>query len=186
MSELSERLRLEILYAFEQTWLDGGYVWEGTRRLQSLVDALARAGAGSLLDGVSIRARMVDMLYRRLRGPVERLLADRERELECDVWRLGMLRPDGGGQTVDYSAITQQWLRELVKGWNRQRLVSHSVGLLRLDAYVAVELSGVLGLRADAGADPRCLGRGDIVDSWCICGRGGCVARSPPAFSATA
>jgi hypothetical protein len=132
LSGLGERLRLEILYAFEQTWMDGGCAWEGTRRLQSLVDTLARAGAGSLLDGVSINARMVDVLYRRLRGPVERLLADPERELERDVWRLGMLRPDGGGQTLDYSAISQEWLRELVKAWNRQRLVSHSVGLLRL------------------------------------------------------
>jgi hypothetical protein len=34
LSELCERLRLEILYAFQHTWLDGGYVWEGTRRLQ--------------------------------------------------------------------------------------------------------------------------------------------------------
>ncbi len=58
---------------------------------------------------------MVAVLYRRLRAPVERLLADPQRELERDVWRLGMLRPDGGGQTVDYTAITQPWLRELVK-----------------------------------------------------------------------
>jgi integrase len=164
LSGLGERVRLEILYAFEQTWLDGGYAWEGTRRLQSLADALARAGAGSLLDGVSISARMVEVLYRRLRGPVERLFADPERELERDVWRLRMLRPDGGGQTVDYSAISQGWLRDLVKTWNRQRLVSHSVGLLRLDVSVAAELSGVLGLRADGGADPRSLGRGDVVD----------------------
>ena len=36
---------------------------------------------------------MVAVLYRRLRAPVERLLADPEGELERDVWRLGMLRP---------------------------------------------------------------------------------------------
>ena len=164
LSALPERLRLEILYALQATWLDGGYVWEGTRRLQGLVDALARCGAGSLLERPSVGGRMVAVLYRRLRAPVERLLADPEGELERDVWRLGMLRADAGGQTVDYTAITQPWLRELVKQWNRQRLVSHSVGLLRLDAQVAIELSKVLGLRADGGEVPSSLGRQDVVD----------------------
>jgi integrase len=164
LSDLCERLRLEILYAFQHTWLDGGYVWEGTRRLQWLIDALARVDAQSLLDRGSVGGRMVAVLYRRLRAPVERLLADPQRELEQDVWRLGMLRPDGGGQTVDYTAITQPWLRELVKGWNRQRLVSHSIGLLRLDAQVGIELSNVLRLRPDGGHDPRALGRQDVVD----------------------
>jgi hypothetical protein len=45
LSELCERLRLEILYAFQLIWLDGGYVWEGTRRLQGLIDALVRVDA---------------------------------------------------------------------------------------------------------------------------------------------
>jgi hypothetical protein len=128
ISELCEGVRLEILYAFQQTWLDGGYVWEGTRRLQWLVDALARAGAESLLERPSLGGSMVAVLYRRLRAPVEVLLADPQRELERDVWRLGMLHPDAGGQTVDYTAITQPWLRELVKQWNQQRLVSQTIG----------------------------------------------------------
>jgi integrase len=164
LSGLCGRLRLEVLYAFQQTWLDGGYLWEGTRRLQGMVDALARAGASSLLEQPSVGGRMVAVLYRRLRAQVERLLTDPQRELERDVWRLGMLRPDAGGQTVDYTAITQLWLRELVKQWNQQRLVSHSVGLLRLDAYIAIELSEVLRLRADGGDDPRLLERADVVD----------------------
>jgi hypothetical protein len=164
LSEVCERLRLEILYAIQQIWLDGGYVWEGTRRLQGLVDAMARSGAGSLLDRSSVGGQMVAVLYRRLRAPVERLLADPQRELEQDVWRLGMLRPDAGCQTVDYTAISQPWLRELVKGRNQQRLVSHSVGLLRLDAQVGIEVSNVLRLRPDGGADPSLLGRQDVVD----------------------
>ena len=164
LSAVPERLRLEILYAFQHTWLDGGYAWVGTRWLQSLVDALVRVGAGSLLERPSIGGRMLDGLYRRLRAPVERLLVDPERELERDLWRLGVLRPDGGGQTVDYGAITQRWLRELVKQWNQQRLVSRSIGLLRLDASVGIELSNALRLRVDAGEDPRLLGRQDVVD----------------------
>lgn len=164
LSELCERLRLEILYAVQQTWLDGGYLWEGTRRLQSVVDALVRAGAGSLLDRPALGGTMVAVLYRRLRAPVELLLADPQEELGRDLWRLGMLRADAGGQTVDYTAIAQLWLRELVKQWNQQRLVSHSVGLLRLDAYVVLELSNVLRMRVDGGEDPSSLGRQDVVD----------------------
>jgi hypothetical protein len=164
LSALPERLRIEILYAFQATWLDGGYIWEGTRRLQSLVDALARADASSLLDHPSLGGTMVATLYRRLRAPIERLLADPQQEFERDVWRLGMLRPDAGGQTVGYTAVTQPWLRWLVKQWNQQRLVSRSVGLLRLDAYVAIELSNVLRLRPGRGEDPSSLRRQDVVD----------------------
>ena len=55
-----------------------------------------------------------------------------------------MLRPDAGGQTIDYTAITQPWLRGLVKQWNQQRLVSHSVGLLRLERALRIALSACL------------------------------------------
>jgi hypothetical protein len=78
------------------------------------------------------------------------------------------LRPDGDGQTLDSTAITQLWLRELVKRWNRQRLVSHTIGILRLDAHVAVELSNVLRLRADGGEDPRALA---VRTRWFSCSR---------------
>ena len=42
--------------------------------------------------------------------------------------------------------------------------MSRSIGLLRLDAYVAIELSNVLRLRRDRGDDPSRLGRQDMVD----------------------
>ena len=164
LSALAERPRLEILYAFQEIWLDGDYAWGGTRWLQGVVDAVARAGTGSLLEELAIGGRCRSGLYRRLRAPVERLLADPERELRLDVWRLGVLRPDGAGKTIDYTPITQPWLRELVKQWNSQRLVSRSVGSLRLGVHVAVELSAVLGMRGDRGDDPSVLGRQDAVD----------------------
>ena len=164
LSALSERLRLEILYAFQASWLDGEYAWQGTYRLQGVIDAVARAGIESLLERPSIGGRCRGILYRRLRAAVERLVADPEREVEGDVWRLGVLRPDGGRQTIDYRVITQPWLRELVKHWNRQRLVSHSINNLRLGVSVAVELSGVLRSRDDRGEAPSALGRRDAVD----------------------
>ncbi|MGH2842926.1 MAG: tyrosine-type recombinase/integrase, partial [Solirubrobacteraceae bacterium] len=164
LSALSERARLEVLYALQEIWLDGAYTWVGSRRLQSSIDAIAHAGAGSLLDELMIPGDYRNDLHRQLRVPVGRLLADPERELSLDVWRMGLLRPDGGRQRVDYRAVTQPWLRELVKQSNRQRLVSRTVGTLRSGVTAAVELSGVLALRADGGEVPSALGRQDVVD----------------------
>jgi integrase len=136
--------------------------------LQSVVDTIVRVGAGSLLD------ELVDEFvtaseyrrepYRQLRAPVEQLLADPERELSLDVWRLGLLLPDGARKVIDYRAITQPWLRELVKRWNRERLVSRSVDSLRVAVRFAAALSAVLALRPDRGEDPTALRRQDVVD----------------------
>ena len=81
-----------------------------------------------------------------------------------DVWRMGILRPDGGRQRIDYSAITQPWLREAAKQWNLQRLVSRNVDRLRETVHVAAALSAVLRLRGDRGDEPGGLGRQDAVD----------------------
>ena len=165
LSALGERARLEILYAFQELWLDGGYAWVSARHLQGAVDLLARAGVASVLDELSVSSTdSRGTVWRQLRAPVERLLADPERELSMDVWRMGILRPDGGRQRIDYSAISQPWLREAAKQWNVQRLVSRSVGALRETVRVAAALSVVLALRADCGEDPSALGRQDAVD----------------------
>jgi integrase len=165
LSALGERARLEILYAFQALWMDGGYAWVSTRYLQGAVDLVARAGVVSLLDELSVSQHdSRGQVCRQLRVPVERLLGDPERELSMDVWRMGILRPDGGRQRIDYSAITQPWLREAAKQWNLQRLVSRTVGRLRETVRAAAALSAVLRLREDRGDEPRALGRQDAVD----------------------
>jgi hypothetical protein len=126
-----------------------------TTRLRGDCDVTREVDLSALGDGT---------VCRRLRVPVERLLGDPERELSMDVWRMGILRLDGGRQRVDYSAISQPWLREAAKQWNLQRLVSRSVDTLRETVHVAVALSPVLRLRGDRGDEPRALGRQDAVD----------------------
>ena len=165
LSALGERVRLEILYAFQELWLDGGYAWVSIRHLQGAVDLVARAGVTSLLDELWMSSRdSRGQFCRQLRVPVERLLGDPERELSMDVWRMGILRPDGGRQRIDYSAITQPWLREAAKQWNLQRLVSRNVDRLCETVHVAAALSAVLRLRGDRGDEPGALGRQDAVD----------------------
>ena len=192
LSALAERPRLEILYAFQATWLDDGYPWEGTQRLQAVVDALAHTDAGSVLERAVVGRHNVAALYRRLRARVE-LLADPCWSVPwwaVTTWRRftgGCVRGSSCWPTPSESSngtsgglacgartpaarrsttreVTQPWLRELVKQWNQQRLVSRSIGLLRLDVYVAIELSIVLRLRRDRGDDPSRLGRQDMVD----------------------
>ena len=77
---------------------------------------------------------------------------------------MGLLRPDGGRKVIAYRVVTQPWLRELVKQWNRERLVSHSFHTLRASVQFAAALSAVLALRVDRGEDPNALGRQDVVD----------------------
>ena len=164
LSQLRERPRLEVLYGFQERWLDDGYAWPGPRRLQGVIDVVASAGAGSLLDELAIKGRYRGLLYGQLRAAVEVLLADPQRELERDVWRMGILRPDGGGRTIDYTMISQLWLRELLKQYNQQRLVANNIETLQSNVHCAAELSNVLGVRGDRGEDPGALGRQDAVD----------------------
>jgi integrase len=164
LSVLCERLRLEVLCGFQRIWMDGGYARCGLFDLQGVVDELARVRARSLLDELVIGGRHRGSIYRRLRVVVEFVLADPEGEVSRDVWRLGVLRPDGGRQVINYTTITQWWLRELVKEYNRQRLVSHAVGFFRRGVYIAAELSRVLSLREDRGENPSVLARRDVVD----------------------
>ena len=57
LSALGERVRLEILYAFQELWLDGGYAWVSTRHLQGAIDLVARTGVTSLLDELWMSSR---------------------------------------------------------------------------------------------------------------------------------
>jgi hypothetical protein len=96
------------------------------------------------LDEVIPSDRGAAVYYRQMRVLLERLMGDPERELERDVWRMGILRPDGGRNRIDYSPISQPWLREAAKRYNLQRLVSRTVDHLRESVHAAAALSGVL------------------------------------------
>ena len=89
---------------------------------------LAKMRRGSVLDvGESpIRTTMARLLLMRVQWAVERALLDPEQELARDVWRLGLLRRDGGRQRLDLTVISQPWLREIYRDWAREALATPS------------------------------------------------------------
>ena len=180
--------RLEILYAFQQLWLDGGYAWVSTRQLQWLRRrgrARRRAVAAGRASDV-VERQIVAVLYRQLRAPVERLLADPERELSMGRVATGDAAPGRrSARRIDYSAITQPWLREAGQAVEPAAAGFAQRGHVARDVHVATALSAVLRLRGDRGDEPGALGRQDVVD-FLVHLRHACNlrARSPTRVSA--
>jgi hypothetical protein len=67
---------------------------------------------------------------------------------------------------IDFTQITQPWLRELAKQWAREHApLAHAASTRRVVASIG-ELSRSLDRRDDHGLDPTALGREDI--SWFV------------------
>ena len=80
------------------------------------------------------------------------------------MWRLGILRPDGAGKTIDYTRDHAAVAARAAQAVESPAAGIAHVGILQLGVRVAVELSNVLALRGDRGEDPSALGRQDAVD----------------------
>jgi len=92
-----ERLRLEFLIG-AQAALHGELKFNAWGELTRLASRLARMDVGSVLDldDSPIRTTEAELLFKRIQWSVEQALLDPGVELSRDVWRLGLLRPDGG------------------------------------------------------------------------------------------
>ena len=126
--------------------------------LTRLARRLAQMGVASVLDvdESPIRTTWRSCCYARIRRAVEQALLDPEEELSRDVWRLGLLRRDGGRQRLDLTVISQPWLREIYRDWAREALARQA---RRLPAQHVVPDSGGLSeslrTRPDGGDGPR-------------------------------
>ena len=83
-------------------------------------------------------------------------------ELAGDVWRLGLLRRDGGRQRLDLTVISQPWLREIYRDWAREALAGRHLDYLRSTLCQFRRLSESLRTRHDGGMDRAAVGRRDI------------------------
>ena len=90
-----------------------------------------------------------------------------EEEQRKDVWNTAVLG-HGRRRVIDFTGISQVWLREAVKRWVAEELPTRrgdsSTSSLQEHVHRAEELSASLRLhRDDHGDDPRLLGRADIL-----------------------
>jgi ribosomal protein L37E len=159
-----ERLRLEFLIGVQDA-MDGELKFNAWGDLTRLATRLTRMGVESVLEVEQspIRTTAAELLLKRIQWSVEQALVDPEAELARDVWRLGLLRRDGGRQNLDLTTLTQCWLRELFRDWARESLgTTRNVVYLNATLCQIRRLSESLRTRPDRGADLTAVGRRDI------------------------
>jgi integrase len=90
-----------------------------------------------------------------------------EDEQRKDIWNTAVLG-HGRRRVIDFTGISQRWLRESLKQWVAEELPTrrgdHATAILQDHVRKAEELSASLRLhRDDHGDDPSALGRSDII-----------------------
>jgi integrase len=147
-------------------------LWQRTREgakteptdLRMACRALARQQVTSVADcdAGRVRGSTVPHLLRALSRHVRLALADPEAEQAQDIWDLGVFGHRG---RIDFTGITQRWLRESAKRWAAQDLPRHrgrGAANVRAVINTVARLSESLRARPDHGDVPAALGRRDI------------------------
>lgn len=106
-------------------------------------------------------------LLRDLQQAVQLAGASPEDEQRKDIWNTVVLG-HGRRRVIDFTGISQPWLREAVKQWAAEELPTrrgdHATSILQSHVRRVEELSASLRLhRDDHGDDPPALGRADII-----------------------
>ncbi|MGY1455832.1 tyrosine-type recombinase/integrase [Streptomyces sp. SS8] len=157
----------QLIYGIQQRCADGALTTH--HRLRNLTAWLRRQQVSSLedIDPLQVVASGMDRLTR---GPlttittsVKRARLTPETEYPKDHWDLTVFGHSG---TIDFSGISQPWLKETAKRWARHtapQIRGEKAGAsLRKKVNDLGMLSQSLQARSDHGDDPRELGRQDI------------------------
>ena len=122
------------------------------------VASISECGTGCV-PGVP---RGIGGLLRALARQVRLALAGPETEQAADIWDLAVFGHRG---KIDFTGITQPWLRESAKRWAAQDLPRHrgsGASGVRVVINSAARLSESLRARPDLGNQPSALSRQDI------------------------
>jgi hypothetical protein len=116
---------------------------------------------------VSRLARHHRALAQDLQQAVLRAGTSPEDEQRKDIWNTAVLG-HGRRRVIDFTGISQTWLREALKRWVVEELPTrrgdHATAILQDHVHRTGELSASLRLhRDDHGDDPPALGRADII-----------------------
>jgi integrase len=130
----------------------------------------------TMLGLEALRRPAVRLFVSWARDHLRLAFADPEVEWRRDVWDMRMFgKPQA--YSVDFTKITQPWLRELAKQWSRERApLVHASSTQRAVVSIA-ELSRSLRRREDHGDNPAALSRADISLFLARIGRAHAAAR---------
>jgi integrase len=137
--------------------------------MRCVVRLLHARRAGSVRDLAGVPSTSVrhhaGALLRSLIAELHRALSDPQREQAKDVWQLAVLGLPG---RLDFTSISQRWLREAAKRWAAEDLPlrrgDRAANTARDTINALAMLSECLRLtRDDHGGDPGLLGRADIA-----------------------
>ncbi|TNC26397.1 tyrosine-type recombinase/integrase [Amycolatopsis alkalitolerans] len=160
LAGLTELLQTELLFAV-QARTDAG-AKAGPSLLRGLVRHLRAHDVTSLTEAPEPPANLGTLL-RTMARAVRRALATPETERHNDVWDLAVFGLRG---TIDFTGISQSWLRHTAKRWAEHDLPRHrSLHASRARAMMTAvsSFSECLRLaREDQGEVPAALSRGDI------------------------
>ena len=163
---LAPRVQAEVLFGLQERCRHGAltYLYQlriFCRRLLAINASTIFAVEASQLPGHH------QALARDLQQAVSRAGISPEAEQRKDIWNTAVLG-HGRRRVIDFTGISQDWLREAVKQWVAEELPArrgdHATAILQDHVRRAEELSASLRLhRHDRGDDPRALGRADII-----------------------
>jgi integrase len=138
--------------------------------LRTLCRQLRQAGISSFAELPTYRAKVPEFLQvaNEVRVVALRALSSPEAEQQKDVWDMVVFGYGLANATLDFTKLSQPWLRQAAKRWVAEELPRrrgdnrHSV--LRDHVNSLARLSESLRLhRDDHGDDPAALGRQDVV-----------------------
>jgi integrase len=161
LSALSETLRWEVLFglsvaidAHRRTRISE------LRRVVSLIDQRKVASIAEF-DVSGLRTDGVRLFVSWAQDRLRLAFADPDREWRKDLWDMRVFgKPQA--YRIDFTQISQPWLRELAKQWAREQAALVHAGSTRRAVASIGELSRSLRRRDDHGLHPAALGRHDI------------------------
>lgn len=162
LSGLGDTLRWEFLLGLSVA-IDG----HRRTRISELRRVVSLIGEGKIasiaqLDISGLRTNGVRLFVSWAQDRLRLAFADPDSEWRKDLWDMRVFgKPQA--YRIDFSQISQPWLRELAKQWAREQApLVHAACTRRAVASIG-ELSRSLRRRDDHGLDPTVLGREDIA-----------------------
>jgi integrase len=159
-------IQAEILFGLQERCRSGAMTY--LYQLRILCRRLLSSSTLTIVTfDVSRLARHQQPLARDLQQAVLRAGTSPDEEQRKDTWDTAVLG-HGRHRVIDFTGISQSWLREAAKRWVAEELPTrrgdHATAIMQDHVRHIEELSASLRLhRHDHGDDPRLLGREDIL-----------------------